>query len=361
MPSSTLGNSSSSPSTLFVSSDCTCITIYQAVFDARTLLQDSKNSISLTSIASKSNNPNSKVNSTDIKKLISMASTSSTYSNTTDIPFDSFNVVSIQSTARPGCIIELDKVADSYENWFKADLFHVYQESLIRSSTETGGKSMHQQSSKSSLPPQSTFNESYFLVLLEKKKIIENGATKYVEIIHMWKITISSSHVSIIEDPLLAQQQQQQANFLKNRLTISSDRVCRQQLNLPDDVYVVCANSAAADLSSSSNNFTLSQVPYLFSTACSDGKVRFWSCKEARKDMNVSSCSLSATNYEENFFFYEWELNLSKVSSISTSLNATTDTMATSRKSQVDIKNYPLAISCSYNGRFAVAFKKNAK
>jgi hypothetical protein len=43
LPSSTLGNFSSSPSTLFASTDYTCITIYQAVFDARTLLHDLQN------------------------------------------------------------------------------------------------------------------------------------------------------------------------------------------------------------------------------------------------------------------------------------------------------------------------------
>lgn len=61
----------------------------------------------------------------------------------------------------------------------------------------------------------------------------------------------------------------------KNRLTITSTRVCREELKLPPGVVVVSADSAAADLSSSSM-FTLSQVPYLFSTACSDGKRRFF-------------------------------------------------------------------------------------
>jgi hypothetical protein len=40
LPSSTLGNASSSPSTLFASTDADKITVYQAVFDARTLLHD---------------------------------------------------------------------------------------------------------------------------------------------------------------------------------------------------------------------------------------------------------------------------------------------------------------------------------
>ena len=71
----------------------------------------------------------------------------------------------------------------------------------------------------------------------------------------------------------------------KNRLSITSTRVCSQDLVLPENVHVVCADSAAADLSSSAM-FTLNKVPYLFSTACSDGIIRFWSCKERKEDQN---------------------------------------------------------------------------
>jgi DmX-like protein len=123
LPSFTLGTASSSPSTLFVSSDSSCITIYQAVFDARTLLHDLKQK-----------NMQQK-GGIDYKKGVSTSS--SMFSITTDIPYDNFNVISIQSTARPGCIIELDKLVDSNENWSKADLFHVYQEDLIKNLNKT--------------------------------------------------------------------------------------------------------------------------------------------------------------------------------------------------------------------------------
>ena len=113
----------------------------------------------------------------------------------------------------------------------------------------------------------------------------------------------------------------------KHRLSITSARVCSQDLLLPDNVHVVSADSAAADLASSAM-FALSKVPYLFSTACSDGVIRFWACQQAEN--------------EETFEFAEWKLN-------STIRHAT---------SQVKIDSYPLAISCSYNSRFAVAYKK---
>lgn len=156
----------------------------------------------------------------------------------------------------------------------------------------------------------------------------------------MWKITVSSS-------PILSSENCVETS-LKNRLTIKSTRVCQQELDLPENVYVVCADPAAADLSSSAM-FTLSKVPYLFSTACSDGIIRFWSCR-----LNTITNANDTRSLEEDscvFEFYEWELNSSMFDGTK------------SKTSQVNIGggHFPLAISCSYNSRFAVAFKKNKR
>lgn len=123
LPSSTLGTSSSSPSTLFASTNSSFITIYQAVFDARTLLQDIHNQSDQVD-----NKPKKRTKEDFVLKREISNTYSSLSSISTDIPFDSFNVVSIQSTARPGCIIELEQIADSLGSWTKSDLFHVYQE-----------------------------------------------------------------------------------------------------------------------------------------------------------------------------------------------------------------------------------------
>ena len=56
-----------------------------------------------------------------------------------------------------------------------------------------------------------------------------------------------------------------------------------------------------------------------------------------------------ADDDQESFTFFEWKLN--------SILNLESDAI----DSQVSINDYPLALSCSYNGRFAVAFKKNKK
>ena len=49
-------------------------------------------------------------------------------------------------------------------------------------------------------------------------------------------------------------------------------------LELPDGVEVVSATTSAGHLSSSSI-YPACFAPYLISTACSDGCVRFWTCK----------------------------------------------------------------------------------
>lgn len=156
LPSFTLGNSSSSPSTLFASTDADQITIYQAVFDARTLLHD---------LLTNKTSPQQPVATSPTKVPNSLS-----FSSTKDIPFDSFNVVSIQSTARPGCIIELEQLPDSGDSgWSKADLFHIYQEGFVVSSTSDVNIKSSNSSGEPSEVKFTQFNETYYLVLLEKK------------------------------------------------------------------------------------------------------------------------------------------------------------------------------------------------
>jgi hypothetical protein len=274
LPSFTLGSSSSSPSTLFVSTDCHGITIYQAVFDGRTLLHDLKKKKTGSISSGGGVDTTSAHTGTNEKlrrlkhKYESTLSSASVLSSVTDIAYDNFNVISIQSTARPGCILELDRCVDSEANWTKADLFHVFQENLLFAAKDQRSKFFEGSTSN-----QQFFAETYYLVLLEKQQL-QNSQTS--ELVHVWKISVSSSPLfqdssssdsvasSCVNDPPQASQ--------KSRMCITSTRVCRQQLSLPAGVTVVSADPAAADLSSSAM-FTLSQVPYLFSTACSDGKL----------------------------------------------------------------------------------------
>lgn len=170
LPSFTLGNSSSSPSTLFASTDADQITIYQAVFDARTLLHDL--------LTQKASSPQHHAHTPAAVHSPQAADTfkvpnSISFSSTKEIPFDSFNVVSIQSTARPGCIIELEHLPDSDDSgWTKADLFHIYQEGfLVRSAASSTGPNHVFQPTESNEARFTQFNETFYLILLEKKVI----------------------------------------------------------------------------------------------------------------------------------------------------------------------------------------------
>ena len=53
--------------------------------------------------------------------------------------------------------------------------------------------------------------------------------------------------------------------------------MCTQELALPSTVQIVHATVAAGHLSSSSI-YPACFAPYLLSTTCTDGSVRFWHC-----------------------------------------------------------------------------------
>lgn len=107
LPSSTLGNLSNSPSACFVASDGQCLRVYQAVIDARTLLAD------ISFKESRLEN--------DAESL-----TSDLSSINEDSLLDKINIVSQQSTSRPGCIIQLETISPAIE-WQNTTFLHVYQ------------------------------------------------------------------------------------------------------------------------------------------------------------------------------------------------------------------------------------------
>lgn len=111
LPSSTLGNLSNSPSACFVASDGQCLRVYQAVIDARTLLAD---------LSFKENRKNEEEDE----------SVSGLSSYNQESILDNINIVSQQSTSRPGCIIQLETISEAIK-WQNTTFLHVYQEQLI--------------------------------------------------------------------------------------------------------------------------------------------------------------------------------------------------------------------------------------
>lgn len=116
LPSSTLGNLSNSPSACFVASDGQCLRVYQAVIDARTLLAE----LSLKDSRQKQDDH-------DMSEMSDMSSFNE------DVLLENINIVSQQSTSRPGCIIQLETIAEAIQ-WQNTTFLHVYQEQLITGS-----------------------------------------------------------------------------------------------------------------------------------------------------------------------------------------------------------------------------------
>nr|XP_034493175.1 dmX-like protein 2 isoform X7 [Marmota flaviventris] len=151
IPSYCLGTYCNSASACFVASDGKNLRLYQAVVDARKLLDE--------------------LSDPESSKLIG----------------EVFNIVSQQSTARPGCIIELDAITDQCGS--NTQLLHVFQEDFIigykphKEDIEKKESEIFFQPSQGYRPP--PFSEKFFLVVIEK------DSNNY-SILHMWHLHLKS-------------------------------------------------------------------------------------------------------------------------------------------------------------------------
>lgn len=346
LPSTTLGSLSNSPSACFVASDGECLRVYQAVIDARSLLAEVSSS------------------ERRCRMMDSMVSLSTECSSDNPILqsalHDKIKIVSQQSTARPGCVIQLDAISDATHDWQNTQFLHVFQEQLITGERnelklnkllEAGDISLmeSQMGAMVDLQRNSVFEEPFYIVVIERTT---NGST-----IHMWRLIIASQPqasdiaesamyvpdsnlVQDLEDPEpgprhsisgLNVPDDKNIQLEPPHVSISTIKVCTQELPLPDGVDVVHAAPAAGHLSSSSI-YPACFAPYIIVTACSDSTSRFWKCK-VTKDGN--STNESSLKYE----WCEWEM-LSK-----------------NRESAIDVCGQPLHISAAYSGRIACAYK----
>lgn len=348
LPSTTLGSYSNSPSACFVASDGECLRVYQAVIDARTLLAEVSCSERIS------------------RKASSLASISTECSSDNPIHksslHDKIKIVSQQSTARPGCIIQLDAIEDATHDWQNTQFLHVFQEQLI-----TGEKNDNKIASGLTdsinapgfmeshlgaivdLQRSAEFEEPFYIVIIERTT---KGST-----IHMWRIVISSKSQSpylsesamYVPDSNLVQDLEEPEtgprhsvsglNLLENpdieveapHVVIVTKKVCTQELPLPDGVDVVHASPAAGHLSSSSI-YPACFAPYIIVTACSDSTTRFWKC-------NINSTLDNNSEVQLSYEWSEWKM-LSK-----------------NQESTIEISGQPLNISAAYSGRIACAYK----
>ncbi|XP_044135572.1 LOW QUALITY PROTEIN: dmX-like protein 2 [Bufo gargarizans] len=323
IPSYCLGTYCNSASACFVASDGTSLRLYQAVVDARKLLDE--------------------LSDPESSKLIG----------------EVFNIVSQQSTARPGCIIELDAITSKCGS--RTQLLHVFQEDFIlgykqhKDEIKAKEPEVFFQPSQGYRPP--PFSEKFFLVVIEKD-------SKNHSVLNMWHLHLKSVQACVAKpaDPTPSE------NFLTipgqvvvesspetspgtspmtrsasianlqtaSKLILSSKLVYSQPLDIPDGVEVIRATPSAGHLSSSSI-YPVCLAPYLVVTTCSDNKVRFWRCSvQTMQDLDGSED-------QHSYYWKEWSL-----------MNEGRDESSSS----VSVAGKPVAVSCSYTGRLAVAYKQ---
>ncbi|KOB69451.1 Rabconnectin [Operophtera brumata] len=106
----------------------------------------------------------------------------------------------LQSTARPGAIIQLHAIADATHDWHNTQLLHVFQEQLITGERTAFDSDASNDSGLDTsdvntiteagleaivdLRKAAVFNEPFYIVVLERT---DGGST-----VHMWRLTVSS-------------------------------------------------------------------------------------------------------------------------------------------------------------------------
>uniref|UniRef100_A0A8C0PIN0 RAVE complex protein Rav1 C-terminal domain-containing protein n=1 Tax=Canis lupus familiaris TaxID=9615 RepID=A0A8C0PIN0_CANLF len=313
IPSYCLGTYCNSASACFVASDGKNLRLYQAVVDARKLLDE--------------------LSDPESSKLIG----------------EVFNIVSQQSTARPGCIIELDAITNQCGS--NTQLLHVFQEDFIigykphKEDMEKKETEIFFQPSQGYRPP--PFSEKFFLVVIEK------DSNNY-SILHMWHLHLKSVQlgmvlkklIEVVTDPYSSPETSPSVSPMPHsasianlqtasKLILSSRLVYSQPLDLPEGVEVIRATPSAGHLSSSSI-YPVCLAPYLVVTTCSDNKVRFWKCN---METNPECKSVEKETYQ----WRRWPLMNDE---------------GEDNTSTVSIVGRPVAVSCSYTGRLAVAYKQ---
>uniref|UniRef100_A0A8C4RV11 Dmx like 1 n=1 Tax=Erpetoichthys calabaricus TaxID=27687 RepID=A0A8C4RV11_ERPCA len=309
IPASCLGTYGKSPCACFVASDGHSLRLYQAVTDAKKLL--------------------SEVSNPDISKLVG----------------EVFHIVSHQSTARPGCIIELEAITELYG--CETQLLHVFEEDIL-------GVILYLLTF-SLLDTEECFSQRFYLVVIEFTQTCRS-------LLHMWLLHLKSAKIVIekTENEFLIIPQEEPCNVspekspspqsqvfkacranLQNasRLTVTSERVYSQEMNLPDGVEIITATPSAGHLSSSSLHPT-GLSPYLLATACSDGKVRFWRCRVDSGHLIYDS-EKSANNIP-TYVWEEWPLLVED---------------GFPNNSEIRVLGRPVEVSCCNTSHIAVAYK----
>ncbi|AWP07358.1 putative dmX-like protein 1 [Scophthalmus maximus] len=308
IPSSCLGVYCNSPSACFVASDGHSLRLYQAVIEAKKLLSELSNP--------------------EISKYVG----------------EVFNMISQQSTAKPGCIIELDAITDFQGK--ETQLLHVFEEDLILGSERTES-TQDTADSPWAASGEPTFSARFFLVVVE---LTPTGRS----LLHMWHLHLAARPITMEEtktdkdatraSPMnssqfdfdtftspVTQKTRTCTSSLQSacRLSLETHRLYSQEMALPEGVEAISVTPSAGHLSASCS-LPAGRVPYLLATSCSDGKVRFWRC-------NVVATGSSSTDT----LLYQWEEWPLLVEERFPS------------SSSVSVPGRPVEVSCCHTGRIA--------
>ncbi|XP_050650372.1 dmX-like protein 1 isoform X7 [Macaca thibetana thibetana] len=320
IPSYCLGAYCNSPSACFVASDGQYLRLYEAVIDAKKLLSELSNP--------------------EISKYVG----------------EVFNIVSQQSTARPGCIIALDPITKLHGR--KTQLLHVFQEDFILNNLEKKSLGKDNISSNAGSSPNG-FSEKFYLIVIECTQ--DNRS-----LLHMWNLHLKSIPVSLDEkvdtklseavwqpeehyssspekilSPFSQKYQACRANLQStSKLTLFSEMVYSQELHLPEGVEIISIKPSAGHLSSSSI-YPACSAPYLLATSCSDEKVRFWRCRVT----DGQSATSKNGKIDLAYIWEEWPLLIED---------------GLQSNSSITVPGRPIEVSCAHTNRLAVAYKQPA-
>ncbi|XP_045250078.2 dmX-like protein 1 isoform X9 [Macaca fascicularis] len=320
IPSYCLGAYCNSPSACFVASDGQYLRLYEAVIDAKKLLSELSNP--------------------EISKYVG----------------EVFNIVSQQSTARPGCIIALDPITKLHGR--KTQLLHVFQEDFILNNLEKKSLGKDNISSNAGSSPNG-FSEKFYLIVIECTQ--DNRS-----LLHMWNLHLKSTPVSLDEkvdtelseavwqpeehyssspekilSPFSQKYQACRANLQStSKLTLFSEMVYSQELHLPEGVEIISIKPSAGHLSSSSI-YPACSAPYLLATSCSDEKVRFWRCRVT----DGQSATSENGKIDLAYIWEEWPLLIED---------------GLQSNSSITVPGRPIEVSCAHTNRLAVAYKQPA-
>ncbi|KAM4819521.1 dmX-like protein 1 isoform 5-T5 [Thomomys bottae] len=318
IPSYCLGAYCDSPSACFVASDGQYLRLYEAVIDAKKLLYELSNP--------------------EISKYVG----------------EVFNIVSQQSTARPGCIIALDPITELHGR--KTQLLHVFQEDFILNNLEKKSLGKDRIPSDTAGSSSNGFSEKFYLVVIECTQDSRS-------LLRMWKLHLRSIPVSLDEctdtkiseviwqpeehysssperilSPFAQKFQACRANLQStSKLSLCSEMVYSQELQLPEGVQIISVKPSAGHLSSSSI-YPVCSAPYLLATLCSDEKVRFWRCRVTEGEPATSKSGPIDLTY----IWEEWPLLIED---------------GLQSNSSITVLGRPIEVSCAHTNRLAVAYK----